>query len=91
MTTRTDVAVDFFATPQRIAEVADPSTEFIMQDVVDTLRIAESSFTGMSFPSLLDAFGKQDLGGGVKVGITVALQEAKIAFEGAQPLQKQAQ
>lgn len=52
-----------------------------MQDVVDTVRKLEDAFKGMSFSKLLNASGKEDLGGGVEVGITVALQDAKIAFE----------
>jgi hypothetical protein len=36
----------------------------------------------MSEFKLLDAAGKEDLGGGVSVGITTTLQDAQIAFEG---------
>jgi hypothetical protein len=81
VTTRTDVKVDFETSP-RIAEVASPSTELTVQDLVDTLRKQEDRFLGMAFTKLLDASGKQPLGGGVSVGITVALQDVKIAFEG---------
>jgi hypothetical protein len=80
MTTRTDVAVDFNPSP-RVALVADPSTEFLAQDVVDTLRVAESSFTGMSYLRVLDASGKEDLGAGRAVGITATQQDLLIAFE----------
>lgn len=81
MTTRNDVTVDFDESP-RIAEVASPSTEFIMQDIVDTLRKIEDQFMpGMSHEKLLNASGKEDLGGGVSVGITTALQNTQIAFE----------
>ncbi len=82
MTTRTDVIVDYGASP-RIAEVAAPSIEMSMQDWVDTLRKDEDAFsTGLGKPKLLDATGKQPLGGGVSVGITVAMQNLKISFEG---------
>lgn len=81
MTSRTDVVVNFAPSP-RIAEIAAPSVEIIMQDVVDTLRVLEDDFIGMSSEKLLDASGKQDLGGGVLVGITVALQDTQLAFEG---------
>lgn len=81
MTTRTDIRVDYNYSP-RIIEVASPSTEIIMQDLVDTLRIDEESFhRGLPFSKLIDASGKEDLGGGVKVGITAALQDAKLSFE----------
>lgn len=80
MTTRTDVVVDFNPSP-RVAVVAEPSTEFLAQDVVDTLRVAESSFAGMSFAKVLNASGKEDLGSGRSVGITVTGQDILIAFE----------
>lgn len=80
MVTRTDVTVDYNPSP-RIAEVASPSDEFVMQDVVDTLHVDEFTFTGMTHSKLLSASGKESLGGGVLVGITVALQDTLIAFE----------
>jgi hypothetical protein len=61
MAVREDVITNFSAEPERVAEVAAPSTEFTAQDIVDTLRVQEASFQGISHPSLLDAFGKQDL------------------------------
>lgn len=81
MTTRPDVEIDFIPSP-RVAEVAEPSTEFIAQDIVDTLRIREESFRGQSEDKLVNASGKEDLGGGVSVGITVELQDTLVAFEG---------
>ena len=81
MTIRTDVTIDYSQSP-RVAIVAAPSTEYVMQDLVDTERNIESSFQGMSEPKLLNASGKEDLGGGVSVGITVAHQDTLVAFEG---------
>jgi hypothetical protein len=81
VTVRTDVTVEFGTSP-KVIEVLAPSTEIIMQDVVDTLRKQEDSFQGMTFKKLLGASGKDDLGGGVQVGITAALQNIKLAFEG---------
>ena len=80
MTTRDDISVNFYASP-RIATVASPSTSLSMQDWVDTARIEEEAFKGMAFEHLIDASGKQDLGGGVLVGITVANQNCQVAFE----------
>ena len=81
MATRTDIGVDFQPSP-RIIEVADPSVEVTMQDLVDTLRITEQEFTkGLAFPKVANASGKDDLGGGVSVGITTSLQNAKLSFE----------
>lgn len=82
MTTRDDVTVTYTTSP-RIAEVDAPSIEITMQDLVDTLRKDEDAFSkGLSFQKLVNASGKEDLGGGVLVGITVALQDTKLAFEG---------
>lgn len=80
MTTRTDIAFDYSRSP-RIAEVEAASNEVIMQDYVDTIRPLESSFRGMSFTHLMNASGKEDLGGGVLVGITAEEQDLKLSFE----------
>jgi len=63
-------------------EVLAPSTVMTMQDWVDTIRKQEDSFQGMGFPKMLNASGKEDLGGGVQVGITVANQDTLLAFAG---------
>ena len=81
MTTRDDVNADYQPSP-RVVEVAAPSTELTVQDLVDTLRISEEGFSeGLSFDKLIDAAGKEDLGGGVLVGITASLQDAQVSFE----------
>ena len=81
MTTRTDVIVDFQPSP-RVVEIASPSTEITIQDLIDTLRVDEEAFTrGLSFPKLIDAAGKEDLGGGVRVGITANLRDAQVSFQ----------
>lgn len=80
MTTRNDFSVEYNTSP-RVAEIAAPSVEVVMQDVVDTLRKHEDSFQGMGFPKLVNASGKEDLGGGTSVGITVANQNTLLAFE----------
>ena len=80
MATRNDITVSQYLSP-RVAEVAQPSTEVVMQDYVDTLRSEEDDFRSMSFAKLIDASGKEDLGGGVLVGITVSEQNVQLAFE----------
>ena len=81
MTTRDDVNADYQPSP-RVVEVAAPSTELTVQDLVDTLRISEEGFAeGLAFDKLIDAAGKEDLGGGVLVGITANLQDAQVSFE----------
>lgn len=81
MATRDDFVVDFDESP-RIIEIEAPSTEVTMQDLVDTVRKIEDAFTqGMPHEKLLNASGKEDLGGSVLVGITADLQNAQLAFE----------
>lgn len=80
MTSRDDLKVDFLEDP-RIIEVEAPSTEITMQDLIDTLRDKEAEFSGMPFDKLTNASGKEDLGGGVLVGITADLQNAQLSFE----------
>ena len=81
MATRNDVNADYQPSP-RVVEVAAPSTELTVQDLVDTLRVSEEAFVeGLAFDKLIDAAGKEDLGGGVLVGITANLQDAQVSFE----------
>jgi len=53
----------------------------LVQDYVDTTRPFESSFQAMSHPFLISAGGKDDLGGGKLVDITLSEQDLKLAFE----------
>jgi len=80
MTTRSDITIDYTLSP-RVARLAAPETNLSLQDFVDTLRVAESAFQGMSYPYLISASGKEDLGDGVTVGITVQEQNCRLAFE----------
>jgi hypothetical protein len=80
MADRDDITVVQDVSP-RYAEIAAPSTEIIMQDYVDTLRGLEDDFQNMSYPYLIEASGKEDLGGGVLVAITVEEQELQLAFQ----------
>ena len=80
MAERNDITVVQDVTP-RYAEIAAPSTEIVMQDYVDTLRGAEDDFVNMSYPLLINASGKEDLGGGTLVAITVQEQNLQLAFE----------
>ena len=80
MTIRTDLTIDWASSP-RIATVLSPSTEITMQDLVDTCRILEEDLNALDDLHLLDAAGKEELGGGVLVGITVTLRNVQLAFE----------
>lgn len=80
MAERDDITIVQDVSP-RYSEVASPSTTVTMQDYVDTLRVLESEFRNMSYPIMLNASGKDDLGGGLFVGITASQQNLKLAFE----------
>ncbi len=80
MTVRNDITVDFTQSP-RIILIQAPSTEITLQDLVDTLRNIEEEFLNLDDEHLVDASGKEDLGGGVRVGITAQLNNAQILFE----------
>jgi len=81
MVFRADISVDWNSNP-RLIFVANPSTEISIQDLVDTLRILEEKpWEGLAYPYIIDAAGKESLGGGVSVGITAKLLNAKLAFE----------
>ena len=66
----------------RIVEVLSPSTEVTIQELVDLIRDWEDSEDGMPFDFIISAAGKEDLGGGVTVGITATLNNAQIMFTG---------
>lgn len=63
-----------FDFPAQIITVPLPDVTLDLQYLINSIRDAEDDITpGMSYSKIADAFGKQDLGGGVKVGITVVL------------------
>ena len=80
MVVRSDITIDWHLSP-RIIRIAAPSTDISIQDLHDTLRYLEQLPNAMQYPHLLETSGKQVLGPSVFVGLTSALQNAKIAFE----------
>lgn len=80
MAERGDIVVTWPLSP-RVITVAAPSTEIVQQDLVDTLRKLESELVALDDDPIVDAAGKEDLGGGVLVGISTTLQNAQLAFE----------
>jgi len=56
-------------------------TEITMQELTNVVMDWEDDPWNMTYPRLIKSSGKQDLGGGVSVGITTELQNARIAFE----------
>lgn len=80
MTARDDITVDTTVSP-RLIIVADPSVDLTIQDLLDTLREWEQELLNMEQVSIIAASGKDDLGGGLAVEITVELFDAVVAFE----------
>ena len=79
MSIRSDITIDWNLSP-RIIEVAITSTEVQMQDLIDTLREAEEHFPNLSYFHIVDSSGKESLGGGVSIGITLKLRNAQLKF-----------
>ena len=87
MTERADITVRWGLSP-RIITVDSPSVTVSIQDLHDTLKSntlpageADDSMDNMDDTSIIDSAGKEDLGGGLEVGITATLQNAQLAFE----------
>jgi hypothetical protein len=67
---------------QKFIEITSPQTEVTIQDLINAVRDYEDEVDNMDLGKIADAFGKQDLGGGVLVGITmVLLNDWRIHFE----------
>ena len=58
---------------QNIINVTSPQTTLDVQDLIDAIRDEEDSERGVIYPQIASASGKESLGGGVVVGITVEL------------------
>lgn len=67
----------------KIITVPSPDTTLDLQFLVNEVRNAEGNLLpGMGYDKIMDAFGKQDLGGGNFVGITVILLDGwRVSFE----------
>ena len=80
MTIRSDLTIDWMSSP-RVITVADTSNEITIQDLVDSCRNFEDRCDTCSYPPLIDAAGKEFLGGTTYVGITAILQNTVLAFK----------
>lgn len=78
MAFRNDISIDWTVSP-RIITVADPSADVTMQDLYDTLRTKE--LEQMDEAYIISGSGKEPLGGGVLVGLTLTLNNALIEFQ----------
>ena len=78
MTIRSDITIDWTVSP-RIVEVPAPS--LTVQDLYDTLRDKAALGEAMDDAEIIEGSGKDNLGEGVLVGLTIKLLNAKIKFE----------
>ena len=79
MAVRNDITVRWDLSP-RLIIIDASSSEITMQDLIDTLRTLEALPSGIDEPYLMNSSGKENLGGGTTVGLTVELQNAQIYF-----------
>lgn len=71
-----------FDTANKVIGVGSPATEVTVQNLINAIRDFEDSPEGMTMASIAKAAGKEDLGGGVSVGITLELiNDWRIQFE----------
>lgn len=65
----------------RIIKILAPVTIISVQELTDQIKDWEDEPSNLSYPVLVKTSGKESLGGGVSVGITAELQNAKVMFE----------
>lgn len=65
-----------------VVQVDIPDTVVFVQDLINDIRDYEEELINLDHPKMINASGKQDLGGGVLVGITLEmLDNWRIQFE----------
>ncbi len=64
----------------QIITVESPATEITMQELINGIRDFEDEYYGVDIAKVANASGKEALGGGVLVGITVTLIDWKLKF-----------
>ena len=68
-------------TSPRLIKIPAPTTTVSIQDLTDAIKDWEDEPANLSYPQLVKTSGKEDLGGGVFVGLTAELQDAQVYFE----------
>lgn len=76
----TEITIDWNLSP-RIITVNDTLTEVTCQDLYDTCRFLEATSAAMDDKTIITGAGKEELGGGTSVGLTITLLDALLAFE----------
>ena len=70
-----------FQKTNRIIFIEAPATEVTVQELLTAIRDYEDSTPGMDIYKIADASGKESLGGGISVGITLKLLNWTLQFE----------
>lgn len=71
-----------FLKAQKIIQVDSPQTSLDVQDLVNQIRLYEENLLNLDYGTIVNAYGKQPLGGGAYVGITMELiNDWRLAFE----------
>jgi len=79
MPTLSDLSIDPFQSP-RLLKVAEAAGDLSVQDMHDTVQdIVEEPAFG-THPAFISTDGKQDLGGGVLVGLSSTLRNVQVVF-----------
>jgi len=64
----------------KLIEVLNPQTDVDVQDLYDACRQAEDSEVGIQYGQIVSASGKESLGSGVSIGLTIELLEWQLHF-----------
>jgi hypothetical protein len=67
-----DVAIEFDH-DSHLINITNPQNTLSCQDLIDAIRTEEATERGIMYPQIASASGKEDLGAGVSVGLTVEL------------------
>jgi len=71
-----------FDKASKVITVEKPQRELTIQDFHDEIRLFEEKNQNLEVAQIVNASGKQDLGGGIQVGITLELiNDWRLAFE----------
>src|SRR4030042_4138505 len=67
---------------QRVIQVDAPQTSVDIQDLLNQIRLYEEQLINLDYGTIANAYGKQPLGGGTYIGITLELiNNWRLAFE----------
>ena len=75
------IQVNPLVSPRIITVPITDGVSITIQGLVNQVRQWEHDPLNLSYPRLLSATGKEDLGGGALVGITTKLENTKLMFE----------